>query len=266
MAGISTVNAKIATNLNWQAGNNLTGSAYGQVQESAVLAKAYNFGTANANGASGGGDEVFSFQQTIAGGGSVTINLNNMTNVLQQAGVSIARIKALQIRLLSTSDDSTITAPAASQITVTNNGPQLPNPLDFGNGGSGLTLTLTTAGTAITGVAIGAAGTGYPPSSSFVVTANESGGSGGVLSVTTNSSGVPTSTNVVAGGTGYANGTYASTVLGAYTINSGGTHTVFDVSAAGFVLVSATSQNFKIFNNDAANTATVEITFYAATT
>jgi hypothetical protein len=80
-----------------------------------------------------------------------------MTNILSQATVNIVRIKGYQIRLLNAVDDTTIMTPPASSVTVTNFGPALPNQLDFGSAGSGLTLTLTTSGGIISSVVIGAA-------------------------------------------------------------------------------------------------------------
>ena len=267
MAGINTLTGTISTEFKWTASNNLTGAVYNPIQNSGDIRKNYNLGTAAANGASGGCDEIFSFQQTIAGGGSVTIDLTQMTNILQQTAVNIARIKGYQIRLLNATDDSTITTPAAVSVTVTNF-IDVPNQLDFGSGGSGLTLALTTSSGAITSVAIGAAGSGYPPSFTFLVAPNQSGGSGGAVSVTTNGSGVPATVSLVSGsgGSGYSNATVPTTELGKYNISSGGAHAYFDVSAAGFCTVSSTSKKIKIVNNDSSNVATCEISVFGATT
>ncbi len=191
-----------------------------------------------------------------------------MTNILQQTTVNIARIKGYQIRLLSTTDDSTITAPAAASVTVTNT-IDVPNQLDFGSPGSGLTITITTSAGALATVAIAAAGSGYQPSATFTVTVNQAGGSGGVIAVTTNASGVPQSAAIAnsAGGTGYANASgLPTTQLGSYTILSGGAHMYFDPSASGFVTVSATAKKLKIYNMDGVNTATLEISIFGATT
>jgi hypothetical protein len=267
MAGINSITgAGLSSNVKWVCQNNLTGVVYNPISNTGSITKNYNISSAAGNAASGGCDEVFSFQQTIAGNGSVTINLNNMTNILQQTAITLARIKGYQIRLLSVSDDSTITAPTASAVTVTNNGPATPNPLDFQTGGSGLTLTIGQSAGVINSCTIGGAGSGYPPSSFFNVSPQQSGGSGAVIYVTTNASGVPTGTTIISGGTGYTNGTVPSVVLGQYIINNGGAHLYFDVSAAGFVTVSTTSNNIKVFNNDPANTATIEITVFGATT
>lgn len=265
---INTISgSSISTGFQFNATNNQTGSAYTGINTSGNLRKTYSVGTGSANAASGGGDEVFSFQQTIAGGGSATIDLNALTNVLNQTSVAIVRIKGYQIRLLNATDDSTITTPVATAVTVTNIGPTLPSPLDFQNGGSGLTLALTTSGGAVTAVAIGAAGTGYPPSTLFLVSPVQASGSGCVVAVKTNSSGVPTSTVFItgAGGAGYSDATVPSIVAGQYEILSGGAHCYFDVSAGGFLAVSATQRNIKIYNMDGTNTATCEVDVFGAT-
>jgi hypothetical protein len=265
--GMSSVVATISTEVKWSVQNNLVGSAYNPVQNAGDIRKNYSFGTAAGNTVTGGGDEVFSFQQGIAAGASATLDLTTMTNLLLEASVSIARIKGWQVRVLSTEDDSTLSpAPTAtSKVTVTNNGPTLPNPLDFTTGGSSLTLALTTGAGVITNVAIGAAGTGYLKSASFLVAPNQAGGSGGVISVTTNASGVPTAVAVVAGGTGYSNATVPSTDLGQYTILTGGAHMYFDPAANGFAAVDSTHKNVKFQNNDGTNAVTLEIDIFAAT-
>ena len=267
-AGMSTVQATISTEFKWSVGNSLTGSAYNQVQNVGDIRKNYAFGTAAGNAASGGGDEVFSFQQTIAGGGSATINLQAMTNLLQQASVSIARVKGYQIRLLSTTDDSTITAPAASSITVTNIGPGTPSALDFNNGGinGSVTITNTFATGAIASLAVSNAGSGYPPNSYFMAVPQTTLGSNAAFLCNTNATGVISGVSTFQAGTLYANGAAPLVPAGQYTVNGGGAHMYFDVLAAGFLAVAATSINIKIYNNDPANTATVEISVLAATT
>jgi hypothetical protein len=270
MAGMSSLSATISTEVKWTAQNNLTGQVYQPVGNTGDIRKNYNIGTSVANNASGGADEFFSFQQVILAGASVTVDLTQMTNILTQAAVGIVRIKGYQIRLLSpTLDDTTIQTPAASAITLTNGMIGVPNQLDFGNGGSGLTLALTTFSGSITSVAIGSGGSGYPPSSTFLVAPVQSGGSGGACYVSTNASGIVTAANLAgspAGGTGYSNATVPTVVTGQYPVAQGGAHVYFDPSAAGFATVSSTAKNVSIINNDAANKATVEITVIGATT
>lgn len=265
--GISTITGtSIGTKFQWTVGNSLTGANYNQTVNTGAIAKNMAFGTAAGNTEANGGDEVFSFQQTITAGGSITVDLNAMTNLLQQASISIARIKGVQIRLLDLTDDATITSPGASAALVTNIGPTLPAALGFQGGGSGLTLTLTTSAGAITGVAIGAAGTGYVKSSTFIVSPQQASGAGGVISVTTNSSGVPTAVTVVAAGTGYSNATVPSVGVGNFRINAGGAYCYFDPLPAGFCLITSVGKNITIHNLDGTNVATVEIDVFGATT
>lgn len=268
MAGISSVTASVSTEYKWTAQLSLTGSSYNPITNVGDIKKTYNLGTSLGNTVSGGADEVFSFQQSIVAGGSATVDLTAMTNLIQQTAVSIARIKAYQIRLLSATDDTTISpAPTStSTITVTNNGPAVPSPLDFVSGGSGLTVALTGSG-AVTAVAIGAAGSGYPKSTTFLASPQQAGGSGCVFAVTTDASGVPTSVTFItgAGGAGYTAATVPAVGVGMYTVATGGAHMYFDPIGAGFCAVSATAKNFKIVNNDTTHAVTFELDVIAAT-
>ena len=76
-----------------------------------------------------------------------------------------------------------------------------------GNTASGLTITTTVAGGAITGGTIDAAGTGYPTGAIVGV----AGGTGGLFIVTAQTGGVPSAIALYAGGTGYTAATGAAT-------------------------------------------------------
>jgi hypothetical protein len=269
VAGIGSLTGSVATTFTVNsASNTQTGSAYNPLGTSVTLNKKYSLGTANANSASGGADQVFSFQQGIVAGGSVTVDLYAMTNLLQQASIAIARIKAYQFRLLSATDDPTINpAPVnTSTGTVTNFGVATPCQLDFGTGGSGLTVNLTVSGGAIQSASVQTAGSLYPPSATLLASVNQAGGSGAALYIQTNASGVPTTVGVITGGNGYSNALVSVTVLGQYTLTTGGAHMYFDTSAAGFSPVSSTSRNVKIYNNDPVNPITLEVDVYAGST
>jgi|SRR5581483_3763352 len=269
MTGISTLTGRMVTTFGWSASNSLTGIVYSPTNNASTITKTQLLGNNVGNTVTGGCDEVFSFQQGIVAGGSFTLNLNNMTNLLQTAGVALARIKGWQIRLLSGTDDSTLSPvpTATSTVTVTNIGPAVPSTLDFGNGGSGGTVALTTGGGAVTAVAVGAGGSGYPLSTFFLASPQQAGGSGNVFLCTTNGSGVITATTFIAGtgGAGYTNATVPLIPVGQYNIYTGGAHMYLDPNANGFSLCSATNQNVKILNMDAANAVTVEIDVFAAT-
>ncbi len=268
MSGLSTLVATISTEFKWQSGINLTGSVYNPIQNTGDIRKNQNLGTAAGNTASGGADELFSFQQGITAGNSATIDLTTMTDIMQRTNTAIVRIKGYQIRLLSAADDPTIspTPTATSTITVTNNGPTLPAALDFNTAGSGLTLNVTNSGGVINAVAIGTAGSGYIKSAHFIVSPNQASGSGAVISATTNSTGVPTSVAIVFGGAGYSDNTsLPSTVVGQYTVLTGGAHMYFDPNANGFCAVDSTHKNISIRNNDGSNAVTVEIDIIGCT-
>lgn len=267
--GLSSLSATISTGFNWTAQNNLTGGVYNPITNTGNISKSYKVATTSANNVSGGGDEVFSFQQAIVAGSSATVDLDAMTNLLNQTSVAIVRIKGAQIRLLSAADDSTITpAPnAASTITVTNIGPAVPSPFTFGNGGSGGTVTLTVSNGAVTGVAVGSGGSGYPVSGSFLSSPQQTGGSGCVFLSTANSGGVISSVTFISGqgGAGYSGATVPLIPVGQKNILTGGASMYFDVGAAGFCAVSSTSRNLKIINMDQTNAVTAEIDILGAT-
>jgi hypothetical protein len=266
MAGLGAFTGALGSSVNWYAAVSQTGGEYTPISNSNTIGKKYSLTNATANNLTGGCDEVFSFQQAIAAGGSAIFDLFNLTNVLLQAGVAIVRIKGYQLRLLSVADDSTISTPPASAVTVTNQNVSVPNQLDFNIGGSGLTLQLTTSGGVVSTVVIGTAGSGYLPSATFVVTPSQTGSQGCVVAVQTNSSGVPTTITLLAGGSGYTNGAVPATVLGQYVINNGGVHLYFDPLPTGFAAVSSVARNLRVTNNDAVNTATVELTVFGCTT
>jgi hypothetical protein len=265
--GLSSLTGSMGTTFSWNAQVSLTGIAYAPSVNSSSINKRQSFGTSATNAQSGGCDEVFSFQQGIVAGGSATLDLNGMTDLLQRASTAIARIKGYQFRVLSATDDSTISpAPTSTSVgLVTNNTVATPCQLDFSAGGSGLTLALTDTAGAVTAVAIGAAGSGYLPSATFSVLPVQTGGSGAVINVTTNASGVPTSVAVAAGGAGYTSATVPSVAMGQYTIYTGGAHCYFDPSAAGFTTVSSTQKNVLLKNLAAGAAITFEIDVFGAT-
>lgn len=259
---ISSLTTSLSAGLSWSASNNVTGTDYQPVTSSGNIRKLQANGTAAANAALAGSDQLISYVFTITAASSSTIDLTSLTNVLQQTGVSLARIKGFMLRLLDSSDDAT-NGTACSKIAVTND-VTLPNALNHATG-SGLTIAVTVTTTTITGASIGAAGTGYPPSSTFPVTVNQSGGSGGVISVTTNSGGVPTSVAIAAAGTGYSAATLDTTVLGRTVVKTGGVLTWFDRLAAG-VLAGSTTKNIKIVNMDGSLTAAVQLSVIGGST
>lgn len=262
---LSTLTAKLTTAVNWNAGLDQSAGLSQPVVNQNAFTKTENFGTAAGNSTSGGGDEIFFFDQAIVAGGSATIDLTGMTDVISQA-VAIVRIKGVQVRLLSGSDDSSLSPvpTASSTISVTNNGPTLPNQWYFGTGGSGLTLTLGTSGGVISTAAISAAGSLYPKSATFLVSPVQSSGAAGLISVATNTTGVPTTVAVVKAGTGYSNATVPSVAIGYWTLTTGDAIARLDLTAAG-VTVSSTLKNISVLNNDASNAVTVEFTILGAT-
>lgn len=116
---ITTLNGSIKCETTWSAQIPKTGTDYGPLLNGSTLAKTLNFGTSVANGVSGGSDELVSYIVSIAAGGNTTLDLRSITDVMNQTGTVLARIKGWMFRLLSTDDDSTI-GTACSSVTIGN--------------------------------------------------------------------------------------------------------------------------------------------------
>ncbi len=265
--GLSGLQGSMTYGFSWNATVALTGVAYTPSQNASGINKRASFSTNIANSASGGADEVYNFQQGVVAGGSATLDLNGMTDMLQRVK-TLARIKGLGIRLLSATDDPTISpAPTLTSVgIVTNIGPEVPSPFNFQAGGSGGTVTLTAAG-AVTAVAVGAGGTGYSKSTFFLASPQQAGGSACVFLCTTNASGVISAVTFIAGagGGGYTSATVPLVAVGQYHVATGGVASYFDVADAGVCLVSATSKNIILKNLDQANAVTFEVGVFGGT-
>lgn len=259
---LSSLSGKMSTTFQATPQNNSANPLVSAIGTQATILKNSTATTNAGNTTATGADEAFSFQIAIGAGASATLSLAAMTNMLAQASVTLARLKSgWQVRLLSAEDDSTISpAPnASSTVTVTNIGPEVPGNLNFGNGGSGLTVALTVPAGAVTAVAIGAAGTLYPKSSAFLASPVQAGGSGCVFGVITNASGVPTSVVFItgAGGAGYSAATVPTIVVGQFNLTTGCAMCNIDVTATG-ITVTSTKKNITFHNNDASNAVTLE--------
>ncbi len=263
--GFSTLTTTWQQTLTWTAALNQTGGNYPPLTSGATIAKTFSVGTSAANAAAGGGDLFFSFYQAITAGSSATINLASMTDILQRATIVPVRLKQMRVRLLSAADDSTISpAPTAtSTVTVTNSIAGVPSPFTFNNTGISGTVTLTTSTGAVTGVAIGAAGTLYPKSSFFLAAPQQAAGSGCVFLCTVNSSGVISAVTFIsgAGGSGYSDATVPLIPVGQQELTTGSSAMYGDITAAGWLLPTSTSKNITILNGDASNAVTVEVSF-----
>lgn len=121
MPGISSLQGAISDSIRWSASNNI--AAQQPMTQGDNVGSSYNFGTDNPNASVGGADEIVSFLQAIAPGGSVTINLRSIVNILQQSGVALARLKGYKIRLLAASGQGSVDSvngTACSSIQVGN--------------------------------------------------------------------------------------------------------------------------------------------------
>lgn len=258
--GYTTVAASVKSSFGWSVQQSVN-TLVNPNSNSSTLLKSQSFSSGTGNTGVGGADLVASFQQAISANSAATVNLAALTGIMQNA-ITPARVKSAQIRLLSATDDPSISpAPTStSTVTVTNLGPATPHPWYFATGGSGLTVAMTVATGAVTGVSIGASGSGYLPTALLTASPQQVSGSGCVFTVTTNSSGVPTAVTFVSGkgGAGYSAATVPTVILGCTTLTTGNATCYVDVTAAGIV-ISSTSCNIYINNNDATHAVTVEI-------
>lgn len=117
---LDSLSSTLKIQLNWTAEDNLTGDDYSPVQNTGTITHQSSVGTSAANNAAGGGNELISWIQSISASSSATIDLTSLTNILQASGISLARVKGIVIRLLSTTDDET-NGTAATYVTVGNN-------------------------------------------------------------------------------------------------------------------------------------------------
>lgn len=116
---LSTLSATLTAQLSWTATKTLTGTAYSAITNQSAIKKALSLGTSAANAAVGGADELASFVTSVSASSSSSIDLTAMTDILNQSSASLARAKAIVIRLLSASDDAT-NGTAAASITLDN--------------------------------------------------------------------------------------------------------------------------------------------------
>lgn len=103
---IDTLSGSMRASLSWTAQEQLTGQDYQPLSNPGNLQKTYSFTSTQENNTNTGADELISYLVTVAAGGNTTIDLTALTNVLQQANVSLTRIKGYMLRLLSVADDS----------------------------------------------------------------------------------------------------------------------------------------------------------------
>lgn len=119
---LSTLTYKLTVSQNIQALKTLTGSTdFNPISNTTNINKAVSLGTAAANAAAGGADELAAFVTSITASGSATIDLTALTDILNQTSVTLARVKSIIFRLLNAADDAT-NGTAASSVTIGNNG------------------------------------------------------------------------------------------------------------------------------------------------
>lgn len=113
---LDTLTTSLSAPVNWTAGKNVTGANQNTNSSSASEAKA-TLGTAAAGNAANGANEFYFSIQSIVASGSFSLDLSTFTDILNATGVVAVRVKAIQIELLSTAQDS-VNGTNASSITI----------------------------------------------------------------------------------------------------------------------------------------------------
>lgn len=123
LGALDSLSATITASIGWQATKNITGSDYSSNQNNSTIRKTMTIGTTVANAVAGGGDELYSAVTSLAPSASLSLDLTSFADILSQSGISLARVKAILIRVLSTTDDSVIgtaATPCMIDCTVAN--------------------------------------------------------------------------------------------------------------------------------------------------
>ena len=116
---ITSLKATLGISRDWNAQQAVTGLK--PITQADRVDVSAGFATTVANAAAGGGDFISHQTYVVAGGGSTTVDMTGLTNVLQQTGQALARIKAFVFELLSTAQGGT----AASSVSIGNGNHQL---------------------------------------------------------------------------------------------------------------------------------------------
>ncbi len=120
MAGINTLSVTLSAGVStWNAQNNLTGSNYNPLTNVGAFNQQQSYVQSTANAALGGADEFVSYLISLAASANTTVNLCSLTNILQQTGVNLARVKGWCIRLLNAAQDS-VNGTTCTSVTVGN--------------------------------------------------------------------------------------------------------------------------------------------------
>ena len=135
---IGSVGGYIAHIVNWSVANNAPASSLSlpSTQNSGQTTKKISFVTGG--NIARGANEFASFFNTITAGGSLTINLQSLTDILGFTGIVLLRVKGYRLWLLSVADDAT-NGTVASSVTIGNAGA---NPFPFELGAGSQTRTL----------------------------------------------------------------------------------------------------------------------------
>lgn len=103
--GLSSLTVNVGSAFSWTAQQAINGADYQPVTNSGNISPGLRYSNSILNNALGGADQIISYILPIAASGTATIDLTSLTNILQQTGITLARVKAYEFRLLSLTDD-----------------------------------------------------------------------------------------------------------------------------------------------------------------
>ena len=108
LAGLASLTSTITAQVGWNATLAITGSDYSTIGNATTIKASKSNGTAIANASLGGANELYTAVTSVVTTGSVSIDLTSISDILNQAAGSVARVKGILVRLLSSTDDSVI--------------------------------------------------------------------------------------------------------------------------------------------------------------
>lgn len=152
---LNSLTATITVSTQFNASNTLSGYT-NPLTNTQSLKSTATLGTSVATTVLNGADEVYSALIPVGNSATATLDLQNFTDVLGSAGISLVRVKSFQVSLLSSGQNAL--GSACSQIQIGGSGLVQPwagmwtsgSILQLYNGGTYLTFANTSGGVAVT--------------------------------------------------------------------------------------------------------------------
>ncbi len=116
---LSSLTGNALMSLKWNAQQNLPSSGFNLPPVGNTSAFNKNISYSTGGNVANGANEFCGFFQTVAPSGTATINLQNLTDILQYPSIALVRMKSILLWLLAVADDST-NGTACSSVTIGN--------------------------------------------------------------------------------------------------------------------------------------------------